>query len=97
VSFTVKVTTPLALEAPEAAEMVELPVPWPRVTVLPDTGLLLASLSVTVMVEVVTPSAVTDVGLADTVECEADTAPAVNVTLAVWVITRFESVVSVAV
>src|SRR4051794_12968048 len=35
VSFTVKVTTPLALEAPLAAEMVEVPVPCDKVTVFP--------------------------------------------------------------
>ena len=68
VSFTVKVTTPLALEGPLAAEIVELPVPCDRVTVLPLAGLPFASRSVTVMVEVVKPSAVTEVGLALTVE-----------------------------
>jgi hypothetical protein len=48
------------------------------------------------MVEVVLPSAGTEVGEAATVDTDADTAPAVNVTVAVWVTTT-ESVVSVAV
>ena len=51
-----------------------------RVTVLFETGLLLASTKVTVIVEIVEPSAATDVGLADTVEIDALTAPAVKVT-----------------
>jgi hypothetical protein len=83
VSFTVNVTTPLAVEVPLAAEIVELPPLFASVTVLPLTKLLLASLSVTVMVEVVEPSATTDVGLALTVELAALAGPAVNVTVAV--------------
>jgi hypothetical protein len=67
-----------------------------KLTVLPATGLLFASRKVTVIVEVATPSAVTVVGLAVTVEAVADTAPAVKVTDAVWV-TVIVSVVSVAV
>ena len=67
-----------------------------RVTVLPETGLLLASLSVTVIVEVVLPSAVTEAGEADTADWAAVTAPAVKVTVAVCV-TVTVSVVSVAV
>ena len=67
-----------------------------RVTVLPLTGLLLASHKVTVMVEVATPSPVTVAGLAVTVDVVADTAPAVNVTEAVCVTVTL-SVVSVAV
>ena len=82
-SFTVKVTTPAALEGPLAAEIVELPIPCARDTVLPLTGLLFASLSVTVIVEVDVPSAVTEVGLAATVDVPAFTAPAVKVTAAV--------------
>jgi hypothetical protein len=66
------------------------------VTVFPLTGLPLPSRSMTVMVEVVIPSATTVVGLAVTVEVVADTAPAVNVTAAVWATVRV-SVVSVAV
>jgi len=56
----------------------------------------LTSRSVIVMIDVATPSAVTVVGLAVTVEAVADTAPAVKVTEAVWV-TVMRSVVSVAV
>lgn len=81
VSLTVKVTTPLAFEAPLAAEIVELPVPCDRVTVLPLTGLLFASSSVTVMVEVVEPSATTEVGLALAVEVPELTAPGFTVSV----------------
>ncbi len=93
-SFTVKVTTPLALEAPLAAEIVELPLPAVSVTVLPLTGLLFTSLSVTVIVEVVEPSATTDAGLAFTVDAAALTAPAV---IAIAVLTAEVSPLLVAV
>jgi hypothetical protein len=66
------------------------------VTVFPLTGLLLLSNKVTVIVEVVTPSAVTDVGLAVTVDFVALTGPGVNVTEAVWVMLML-SVLSFAV
>ena len=92
-----KVTTPLASDEPLAPEMTERPAPWPSVTVLPDTGLPLASLRVTVTVEVVDPSAVTELGLAETVDWAAVTGPGVKVTVAVWVMTRLLSLVSVAV
>ena len=70
--FTVKVTTPEALDGPDAAEIVSVaPRLEARVTVLPTTGAELASSKVTVMVEVVTPSAVTEVGEATTVELRA--------------------------
>lgn len=72
-----KVTTPVALDGPLAAEIVEVPLPCARVTVLPLTGLLFASKSVTVIVDVVELSAITDVGLALTVDSDALTAPAV--------------------
>jgi hypothetical protein len=85
VSFTVKVTTPLALEEPLAAETVELPAPCASVTVFPPIARLLASLSVTVIVEVVVPSAVTEGGLALTVDVPAFTGPTVKLTVAVWV------------
>ena len=66
---TVKVTTPLELEAPEAAEMVSVaPLEEARVTVLPETRFELESLRVTVIVEAVLPFAVTDVGLEATVD-----------------------------
>ena len=75
--MTVKVTTPEPLEIPEAAEMLDEPDPAASVTVLPLTGLLFASFKVTVIVEVEVPSAVTLVGLAVTVDTEAETAPTV--------------------
>jgi hypothetical protein len=83
----VKVTTPLELDEPLAAEMVELPLPWDKVTVFPLTGLLFPSLSVTVIVEVVVPSATIEVGLAFTVEVLALTPLEVmlNALLVVWV------------
>ena len=72
VVFTVKVTTPEVSEAPEGAEMLSAA---PRLeeiaTVLPGTGLPLASLSVTVMVAVVVPSATAEEDEAVTVETEA--------------------------
>ncbi len=54
-----------------------------KATVAPETTLLFASLTVTVIVDVVIPSAVTLSGLADTVDVAADGAPAVKVTVAV--------------
>ena len=98
VDLTVKVACPLALVVPFTVVMVGVPAPedLASVTVFPDTGLLLASSRVTVMVEVVLPFAVTKVGDATTVDTVEDTAPAVNVTVAVCV-TTIESVVSVAV
>ena len=63
---------------------------------VPATTFEFASLSVTVIVEVVEPSAVTEAGDAETVDCAAVGVPGVKVTEAVWV-TVTESVVSVAV
>src|SRR6266487_4165584 len=85
VDFTVKVATPEVLVVPDTVVIVGVPGPevLARVTVLPETGMLLASFNVTVIVEVVEPSAVTDAGEGDTVDCAAVTAPAVNVTVAV--------------
>ncbi len=55
----------------------------PRVTVLPLDGLLLASLRVTVIVEVVELFATTDTGAATTVELAAEaTVPGVSVIVA---------------
>jgi hypothetical protein len=76
--------------------IVELPLPAVSETVLPLTGWLLPSKSVTVIVEVVVPSAVTDVGFALTVEAVALTVPAEKFTVAVCVIVTL-SVVSFAV
>ena len=74
--LTVKVTTPEPSEAPEAAEIVSVaPRLEARVTVFPVIGFELASLSVTVIVEVVLPSAVIEVGLATTVETAGLTGP----------------------
>jgi len=94
--LTVKVAWPEPLVVPETVVMVEEPLPLARVTVLPETGLELASLRVTVMVEVVLLSATIEVGEAETVDWAAVTGPAVKVTVAVWV-TVIVSVVSVAV
>jgi hypothetical protein len=82
VDRTVKVTVPDALEAPDAAEIVSTaPRLEARVTVLPATGLPLASCKLTVMVEVVEPSAGIEFGAAATVEVPAFTGPAGAVTL----------------
>ena len=76
--FTVKVTTPKVVLVLLAAEIVdELPDPCASATVLPDTKLSFASFSVTVTVELAVPSAAKSVGLAVTVDCPADTGPAV--------------------
>src|SRR5450759_426524 len=63
-SFTVKVACPNALVTPVTVVMVELPDPAVSVTVLPDTrlGTAAPSFNVTVMVEVLVPSAGTDAG-----------------------------------
>jgi hypothetical protein len=77
---TVNVTTPLAFDVPDAAEITELPPLSASVTVLPDTGLPLASFKVTVTVEVATPSSrIGDVAV--TVEFDAETAPMVKLTM----------------
>jgi hypothetical protein len=70
-SFTVKVAWPLAFVVPLTVVIVEPPLPAVSVTVLLPTGLLFASMSVTVIVEVDVPSAITDVGLAITVDWAA--------------------------
>src|SRR5438270_488475 len=70
-SLAVNVTCPLALVVPLTVVIVELPLPAVRETVLPFTTFPPASLRVTVTVDVVDPSAVTDVGLAVTVEVPA--------------------------
>ena len=87
---TLKFTTPLASDNPEAAEIVSVA---PRldasVTVLPATGLLLASSKVTVIVEMAAPSAAAAPGAADTVEVPAFTAPAENAMLPLVTGARF--------
>ena len=88
VDVTVNVTTPPEELDPEAALMLGVPGPevFASVTVLPETGLLYASFRVTVIVEGVEPFAGTDAGDAATDDCAAVTAPAVKVTVGVWVI-----------
>jgi hypothetical protein len=92
----VPVVCPLASVAAGCASVSTAPREDVSVTVLPLTGLLLASRNVTVIVDVATPSAATVPGLAATVEVVADTTPATNVIDAVCV-TVTVSVVSVAV
>ena len=82
-SFTVKVAWPLVLVVPLSVVIVELPLPGVSVTVFPLTGWLKGSNRVTVMVEMVDPSATTEVGLALTVDAVALTAPTVKFTVAV--------------
>src|SRR5207244_2886875 len=95
-SLTVKEAWPLALVVPLTVVMAELPPLAASDTTLPLTGWLEASFRVTVMAEVVLPSATTDAGLALTVDVLALTAPAVKLTAAVWV-TVMLSVLSFAV
>jgi hypothetical protein len=84
-SFTVKVAWPLAFVVPLTVVIVECvpPLLLASVTVLPLTGLLYASMSVTVIVEVVAPSAGTEVGLAVTVDADALTAAGFTVSVCV--------------
>ena len=81
VHFTVNVTTPEALLAPDGALIIgePLPVAFVRLIIFPDTGLLFVSFRVTVMVDVVDPSPTTVDGEADTVDVDALTVPAVPV------------------
>jgi hypothetical protein len=71
VSLTVKVATPLALVVAGEPVIVEEPEPAASETDLPETGLPFVSFSVTVIVEVLVPFAVTEPGLALTVDLEA--------------------------
>ena len=80
----------------DTAVTVELPAPDVRLTVFPLTGCPEASLSVTVMVEVLVPFASTLLSDAVTVDVPAFTAPAVKLTPAVCV-TVILSVTSFAV
>ena len=77
---TVKTTNPLAVETPEAAEIVS----WvgrleTKFTVLPGTGLLFASINVTLIVVVAAPSAATDADEGVTLELAALTAAGLTV------------------
>src|SRR5439155_911026 len=85
VELRVPVATPLAFVGPAGWVRV-LPEPVAlRTTVAPLIGFPLASRAVTVIVEVPLPAAI-DVGDAVTVDCDADTVPAVTVTVAACVI-----------
>ncbi len=83
---TVAINCPLAFVVPLAGVSVSV---VPRfddnVTLAPDTKLLFTSRTVTVIVLVDVPLATTLVGLAVTVDRDADTVPATNVTVAVEV------------
>ena len=83
VSLTVKVATPEPLVTPETVVIVEEPPDFASVTVLPATPVEWESLSVTVIVEVVLPSAATVAGAALTVDCAAVGTPSVKSTVAV--------------
>ena len=92
-----KVTTPVALEAPEAADTVSLtPRLEVRVTVFPEIGFDCASRRVMVIAAVEVPFAVSELAVEMTVETVGLIAPVVNATVGVVESTTL-SVVSVAV
>ena len=78
-----KLAWPDALVVPETVVIVEEPPDLASVTVLPGTTFDWASLSVTVTVDVVLPSASTEPGAALTVDWAAVGVPGVKVTVAV--------------
>jgi len=85
--LTVPVICPLAFVVPDGCTIVSV---VPRLdvstTVAPGTGLLFTSRTVTVIVEVATPSATTLVGAAATPDVPPEGGPAVNVIGGCWVI-----------
>src|SRR5713226_10113736 len=84
VELKLPVATPLALVVPTGWVRV-FPVPVAAsTTVAPAIGLPLASFAVTVTVDAPLPAVIGDV--AATVDCAAETVPAVTTTVAVWVI-----------
>jgi hypothetical protein len=85
VSPTENVATPAAFVAAEDGVIVDEPEPAASETTAPLSGWSLRSRTVTVTVDAVVPSAVTDAGDADTDECDAETAPGTNATPAVCV------------
>jgi hypothetical protein len=86
VEATVPVICPDAFVVPTGCVIASVaPRDEDNVTVAPVTRLLFASRTVTVIVDVVTPSAVRVAGAALTVLAAADGDPAVNVTVAVFV------------
>ena len=100
VEATVNEAWPFASEVPEIVLMTGVPGPdfLLKNTVLPETGPLVAFCKVTVIVDVATLFASTEVGDATTVEVLAfATDPAKKLTVAVSVMTRFPSVTSVPV
>src|SRR5439155_473686 len=86
VELNVAVNTPLPSVLPVAgASAFPVPPVTLRLTLSPLIRFPLASRAVTVIVELPVPTTI-DVGAAVTLDCEAETAPGVTVTLAVWVI-----------
>src|SRR5213592_3053809 len=84
VELSVPVATPAASVGPLGWVTV-LPLPVAAsTTVAPLVGFPLASFTVTVIVDVLLPAGI-DVGEAATVDFDAETGPAVKVTVAVWV------------
>ncbi|HEX9487306.1 MAG TPA: hypothetical protein VF976_09590, partial [Gemmatimonadales bacterium] len=84
VELKLPVATPLALVVPTGCVRV-FPVPVATsTTVAPAIALPLASFAVTVTVDAPLPAVIGDV--ATTVDCAAETVPAVTTTVAVWVI-----------
>ena len=79
-SLTAKVARPAASVVEEIAVIVEEPEPAASETALPGTAFPFASFSVTVIVEVVEPSATTLPGLELAVEMPALTVPGESVT-----------------
>src|SRR5919198_1605879 len=76
---------PDAFVVADAGVIDDEPEPAASETVTPLSAWSVRSRTVTVTVEAVEPSAVTVAGDATTEECEADGAPGVKVTVAVWV------------
>src|SRR5437763_1454512 len=88
VSAVVELNTPAATPLPSVGpvgwvNVLPLPVAA-RTTVAPAIGLSFASRAVTVIVEVPVPASIVG-GTAATVDCAAETAPLVTVTVAIWV------------
>jgi hypothetical protein len=81
VEVVVNVATPLPFVVPETVVIVLVTPEDASVTVLPETGFESASFKITVIVEVVVPSAAIDIGLAVTVDCDAETPPTVTETV----------------
>ena len=95
--FTVNVTTPARVEAPEAADIVSVaPRSDASVTVLPETGLPVPSSNVTVMVAVLAPSATWVVGEAISVESSVSAGGIAVKLMLAGAVTVMPSVVSVA-